>query len=328
MMGILGGAMAGVGGAIEENARGTMDEQREQRLMALREKYQVRAEGRAAEREEQAWERQAEHEGEMWERDRAAQVEDRDLGFAHDQRMQGARAQQAGSGSWQMVQGEDGQMYQYNPVTNEHRPADLPAGAQMGDGDGRMSERQQQRYTFLDDRVKEINERLQEDLAMDESTRDDLLRQQSSYLSEMDAMTGGQAGSAGGSLEDRIAGRLGAGGEGAGGEGSDPSKGQGLLDSARSVNQEREENRAQAERRREIDGELSEIERAVRSRSADDSGVLPGGTDAVMGRETALPADQARAYLERLEAIEGDLTPRQRATAARLAQQLLPIADD
>ena len=333
MLGILGGAMAGLGGAMQQNAQSTLEEQRQMRLEEMRNRYQTQRDeaqhGRTLERDEiqhgRTLERDELQHGRTLERDelshgRSFELERYRQGQAN---ARSAASRSAGSNDWTMVTGEDGQMYQFSPSRNEYRAANLPEGVRMAGGDGRLTDQQKQRYKFLESQVKQIDSRLQEDLSLDEATRAALVRQQSGLLSEMDELTGGRQGG-GGSLEDRLVGRLGAGG----GEEGAPAP-EGIIERARHDNEQRDQNRAQAEERRAADSRLRAIEQAIGNAASGNTATIEGGIAAgVPGRGgRGMSPEEAQRLLDEIAELEAaGLTPRQESRAAKLVRDLLPAA--
>lgn len=173
MLGILGGAMAGVGGAMQENARGTLEEQRQMRLEEMRNRYQTQRDeaqhGRTLERDEiqhgRTLERDDLQHGRMLERDELSHGRSFELErYRQGQQNHRTGMQQRSQDARNMVQGQDeeGNPVWFNPVTGEQvaGPEGFRTPDQGPDARGDDWSRQRYEIQWLQDEIKRLEESL------------------------------------------------------------------------------------------------------------------------------------------------------------------------
>lgn len=285
--GLIAGAIQGLGGAMQQNAQGQIEEKRKKALMALEQEMAFEQQDRQWGRDDQVWDRETTREDKLLDKQRGWEVEDRDLGYENEwgmtryqQGQQNARhysslsaREREGSNDWQMVKTEDGGLVQYSPTRNSWREADLPEGAIMGGG-GDMTDREQARVDMLSSQAESLREKMAEGiepLTADEKARLGRIE------AELDSMLGGSGGGPT-PLERLMAGEEGAGERAQGGSQSEQPADSvpGIINRTRQEQrntQEANEARRQADEARERADEV--IERIEREEAG---GASPGST--------------------------------------------------
>lgn len=213
MAGLLAGAMQGLGQGMAIVGQSGLEEKRAARLEEMRQRYQVQAEQRQAQRQDQIRSEDRGWQLEDYDRQRGDAVEDRDISFEHATGL--AQMHEAGadrrSGAqieasnrqrpqWQMVPDGNGGYIQYDPISNDYRPANLPEGVSFNADNGQLTDREKAQIDMLGEERKMIMEQ-----SMGQPNE-----QQAARLGEiesrLESMLGGGGG---GSLAERLTRQLG-----------------------------------------------------------------------------------------------------------------------
>ncbi|MDR5867917.1 hypothetical protein [Halomonas koreensis] len=200
--GILAGALAGAGKAMQWNAQGQIEEKRQRALMALEQDNAREMEGI---RHQNTLERDEVQHGQRL--DELGQRHDYnvdELGVRHGYSMEQERYRQGnqnarhsaslaeGSNDWQLIKTEGGGLVQYSPSRNASRPANLPEGAQIGGGmNGELSDRDKYQLDGIQDRIEAIRSQASDEMReLTAEEKAELGRLQGQY----DALLGGGSG--------------------------------------------------------------------------------------------------------------------------------------
>lgn len=173
--GILAGALAGAGKAMQWNAQGQIEEKRQRALMALEQKNAREMEGI---RHQNTLERdEVQHGQRLDELGQRHEYNVDELGVRHGYSMEQERYRQGnqnarhsaslaqGNNDWQLVKTEDGGLVQYSPSRNASRPANLPEGAQIGGSmNGELSDRTKYQLDGIQDRLEAIRSQASDEM--------------------------------------------------------------------------------------------------------------------------------------------------------------------
>ncbi|QJQ93904.1 MULTISPECIES: hypothetical protein [Halomonadaceae] len=158
-LGLLAGAIAGGGQAVQENARSRIDELKQMRLKEMDQKYQTSE--REASQDFTAGENQNNRQHQTSERLGGQQfTSGENQANRQSQReltgMQvGAANQRANAGGWQLVPTDDGGMMRYNTITGE--TAEAPQGLlASGITGGKMSDREKDAMATLRSQYRDL----------------------------------------------------------------------------------------------------------------------------------------------------------------------------
>jgi len=218
--GLIAGAIQGLGGAMQHNAQGQIEEKRQRALMALEQDMALeRDEVQHGQRLEELGQRHEYNVDELGVR-HGYNVDE--LGVRHGYSMEQERYRQSnqnarhystlsqrereGNNDWQMVKTEDGGLVQYSPSRNSWREADLPEGAVMGGMDGEITERDKYRLDMLSDQAQALREK--------EANGMPLSAEEKAQLGRIEAQINASLGGSGGgmtTLERLLAGEGGGG---------------------------------------------------------------------------------------------------------------------
>lgn len=176
--GLIAGAIQGLGGAMQHNAQGQIEEKRQRALMQLEQDMAIeRDEIQHGQRMDELGQRHEYNVDELGVR-HGYNLEELDVRHGNDmqqeryrQSMQNARhystlsaREREGSNDWQMVKTEDGGLVQYSPSRNSYRDANLPEGAMMGGMDGELSERAKYQLDGIASRIEAIRDRASDEM--------------------------------------------------------------------------------------------------------------------------------------------------------------------
>lgn len=158
--GLLAGAMAGGGKAVQQNAQNTLQARRQEALKRLDNELAL---GRM--------ETENQYQVQRDERQQGYTQENAQMG--HELTMEQERYRQGQQNSraamsrqqqpqWQLVPTEDGGYVQYDPVSNTTRPANLPEGVNMGGG--KLSDREKYQLDGIADRIDSIRSTAEDEM--------------------------------------------------------------------------------------------------------------------------------------------------------------------
>lgn len=208
--GLLAGAMAGGGKAVQQNAQSTLEARRQEALTRLDnelafERQENQQEFTAGENEQNRAFRAGESEADRAQRLQLAQMQER-----------GANSRAAaGRNDWNMMQTADGTPVRINARTGTMEPIAGSDKFTFGDG-GALTDRQKASIDMLSSEKESIMEQSMGSLSEDQATR----------LGEIDEQLESMLGQSGGSgLLDRIRRELGLDGDGSGQGGDDGGEG-------------------------------------------------------------------------------------------------------
>lgn len=325
MAGLLGAAMGALGGAgeaVQTNAKLELQKRKEEALLGVRHKYSM-----AQQQDQQQFssrEREAGQQYSTEERIAGQQYTSGENALNRSHQTRQTQIQQAGANSrarlglLQMGRDGEGNIAYYNPATGDL--IEPPQGWDPVSG-GTMSDLQKAQAKHLQNQIQAIDKQLYDSSApLGEDQAEKLEVQRNQLTIQLEGMLDMGGGTDGGSLADDVAGMRG------GNSGTDPSGNNGpslgLLEQARQNKTKRQEQVAASARSDEIDDTLDSLEaranHANLPRDSASNGLLGG---AGVGGQPLTP-EQRQAMIQQVQALEGELSPRQRAQALRLIEQL------
>ncbi|MCL7941229.1 hypothetical protein M8009_13125 [Halomonas sp. ATCH28] len=285
--GLIAGAIQGLGGAMQHNAQGQIEEKRKKALMALEQEMALEHE---EVRHQNTLERdEGQHGYRMDELGQQHEYGLEELGARHGYSMEQERFRQSnqnarhysslsarereGNNDWQMVKTEDGGLVQFSPSRNAYREANLPEGAVMGDMGGDLTDREKARAEMLGDQLQALRDKQAEGiepLSPEEKTRLGRIE------AELNGLLGGSTGPT--PLERLLAGEEGADAPPQEGD-AEPGSIPGIIQRERETQQNTQEaneaRRAAYQAREQADAVLDKIEREQAGGASPD-GIMAG----------------------------------------------------
>jgi len=191
MAGLLGAALGGAGGAIQDNAKAEIQKRKQAALIDLRNRYAMQRQD--DQQQFQTSEREAQQNYATQERIAGQDFTAGQNAADRQQRAALAAQQQAGAqsrtnaGGWTVVPKQGGGYQRFNTITGE--TGDVPDGVNPSGGE--ITKRQELLFKQAGDQIKQIDKRLNDSSAMlNDQQRAELKAQRSQLLSQQQQILG------------------------------------------------------------------------------------------------------------------------------------------